>query len=152
MFYPDYATSECNKKLLSEFESFEGDEIFASLLECCNDKFPNSLSTCCDTPGSGGCTMSGITKWLPDWANNQCYEKDTALIESWEQRWMHDEVENCCSQCTFIYISKTAPCQVHISQINPYFSQTLAQCQAVTGDISWNSGTMLILTNVQLNH
>ena len=103
MFYPDFATSECNRKLLSEFESHEI-EMFTSLYDCCNDKFPNSIMTCCDTPGSGGCTLSGIVKWLPDWANGHCYKKDTACIEKWEDHWAHETLEICCGRCKSYFV------------------------------------------------
>lgn len=72
MFYPDLEKSECSQKLLSDFEIWEN-KAYSSLNDCCSDKFPNSITTCCD--GSGGCTLSGIVKWLPDWANDHCYEK-----------------------------------------------------------------------------
>jgi hypothetical protein len=73
-FYPNYQSMECNKKLLSEFESWEN-EVYDSLHGCCSDKFPNSITACCDAAGSGGCTLSGVVQWLPDWANGHCYEK-----------------------------------------------------------------------------
>jgi hypothetical protein len=73
-FYPNYQSMECNKKLLSEFESWEN-EVYDSLHGCCSDKFPNSITACCDAEGSGGCTLSGVVQWLPDWANGHCYEK-----------------------------------------------------------------------------
>jgi hypothetical protein len=65
---------ECHRKPLSEFETWEN-EIYDSLYGCCSDKFPNSITSCCDTAGSGGCTLSGVVQWLPDWANGHCYEK-----------------------------------------------------------------------------
>ena len=73
-FYPDYNANECSQKLLSEFEPWEN-EIYDSLHACCSDKFPNSITTCCDSDGAGGCVLSGDVKWLPDWANGHCFEK-----------------------------------------------------------------------------
>jgi hypothetical protein len=54
-------------------------EVYNSLHDCCSDKFPNSITSCCDAAGSGGCTLSGVIQSLPDWANNHCYEKVTSV-------------------------------------------------------------------------
>jgi hypothetical protein len=53
--------------------------VYNSLHDCCSDKFPNSITSCCDAAGSGGCTLSVVVQWLPDWANNHCYEKVTSV-------------------------------------------------------------------------
>lgn len=78
VFYPNQEKSECNQKLLSDFEIWEYD-VYDSLHDCCRDKFPNSMASCCDTEGAGGCSLSGVVKWLPDWVNNHCYEKVSFL-------------------------------------------------------------------------
>ena len=74
MFSPEYTSNECNRKPLSEFETWEN-EIYDSLYDCCRDKFPNYITSCCETPGSGGCPLSGVVQWLPDWGNGHCYQK-----------------------------------------------------------------------------
>ena len=89
---------ECETKLLSDLE-FWVDEIYDTLHTCCRDRFPNSITSCCDAEGAGGCDLSGIIKWLPDWANGHCYEKDNNLVEEWEKRWAHGSLEGCCNRC-----------------------------------------------------
>ena len=100
VFAPNYSSSECEKKLLTDFE-VEGNEKFDTLHACCRDKFPNYITSCCETHGAGGCTLAGTVNWLPDWANGHCYEKDINLIEDWEWRWAHDTLESCCSRCRY---------------------------------------------------
>lgn len=74
-------------------------EIYDTLHACCKDRFPNSITSCCEAPDEGGCDLSGIVQYLPDWANGHCYEKDTNLIEDWEWRWSHETLESCCDRC-----------------------------------------------------
>ena len=74
-------------------------EIYDTLHACCKDRFPNSITSCCEAPDEDGCDLSGIVQYLPDWANGHCYEKDTNLIEEWEWRWSHETLESCCDRC-----------------------------------------------------
>jgi hypothetical protein len=73
-YVPDETSRECIKKPLQEIGASQS-ESFDSLDECCRDKFPNYITTCCDTAGSGGCEELGVEKWLPDWSNGHCYTK-----------------------------------------------------------------------------
>lgn len=106
VFVPNYIASACESKLLSQFKTHEP-ETFDTLLDCCSNKFPNSITSCCDVTGTSGCALSGSIKWLPDWANGHCYEKDTNLIEEWEMRWAHETLETCCNRCKFVESSRT---------------------------------------------
>ena len=90
---------ECESKIQSEFDEQEEHETYGTLHSCCRDKFPNSLTSCCEASGAGGCTLSGTIQWLPDWANGHCYEKDKNIIEDWEWRWAYDALESCCDRC-----------------------------------------------------
>ncbi|KAL3786122.1 hypothetical protein ACHAWO_008014 [Cyclotella atomus] len=98
-FYISYESTKCNKKLLSEFEAWEN-EVYDSIHDSCRDRFPNSITSCCDAAGSGGCTLSGVVQWLPDWTNDHCYEKNG------KKRWSHDTLEACCSK----YFSSSGAC------------------------------------------
>jgi hypothetical protein len=60
-FFAD--SDHCGKKHLSEFKV--GEERFASLDDCCNAKFPQSISVCCGKEGLGGCVLSGNVKYIP---------------------------------------------------------------------------------------
>ena len=68
------------------------------------DRFPNSITSCCEALYEGGCDLSGIVQYLPDWANGHCYEKDTNLIEEWEWRWSHETLESCCDRCKSCFV------------------------------------------------
>ena len=100
VFAPNFSSSLCEKKLLKESEML-GNENYDTLHACCRDKFPNSVTSCCETYGEGGCTLAGTVHWLPDWANGHCYEKDTNLVEDWEWRWAHDTLDSCCGRCKY---------------------------------------------------
>ena len=100
VFAPNYLLSQCETKLVLDFESWEPD-IYDTLHACCHEKFPNSLTSCCEATGAGGCALSGTVQWLPDWINAHCYEKDTNLIEQWEWRWAHKTVDKCCGRCKY---------------------------------------------------
>lgn len=78
-FYPDYTSHQCNKKPLEEFAAYEV-EVFDTLLSCCREKFPNSISSCCDAEGAGGCLESGLMKWIPDWYNSHCIAKVSSCL------------------------------------------------------------------------
>ena len=104
VFIHDYTEMKCKPKLISEFEVWEND-IYDTLHACCMDRFPNLITSCCETSGTSdeaGCTLSSIAfMWLPDWANGHCYEKATNLMEEWQWRWAHETSESCCSRCKF---------------------------------------------------
>ena len=108
IYAPDYSSLNCKSNLLSEFEAWE-EEIFDTLYACCTDRFPNSITSCCETTGEGGCPLSGIVQWLPDWDNDHCYEKDTNLIEEWEWRWAHKTLEACCGRCETAQLHTSSP-------------------------------------------
>ena len=100
-----YATvNSCHAKAISDAEEWE-EEIYDTLYACCSDRFPNSITSCCETNGEGGCPLSGIVQWLPDWANDHCYEKDTNLIEEWEWRWAFKTLDACCGRCEYCTIA-----------------------------------------------
>ena len=107
VFIHDYTLMGCKSELLSEFEVWD-DEIYDTLHACCLNRFPNSITSCCEAPGAGGCALSGTVQWLPDWANGHCYEKDTNLIEEWEWRWAHETLESCCSRCKWLLYCQCA--------------------------------------------
>lgn len=98
VFAPNHFSMECEAKPLLGIDAWEI-QVYDTLYACCSENFPNSITTCCD--GVGGCTLSGTIQWLPDWANDHCYEKDKNLIEDWEQHWVHESLETCCDACKF---------------------------------------------------
>jgi hypothetical protein len=71
-YYPNQEISQCHQKSSSELEVWES-LVFDSLHACCSEQFPHSITSCCEA--GGGCDLSGITKWVPDWSNSHCYEK-----------------------------------------------------------------------------
>lgn len=101
LFAPNYSSMKCESKLVSEGNRQEENEFYNTLSDCCKEKFPNSVTSCCGSFSEGGCTLSGVVQWLPDWANGHCYEKDSNLVEEWELRWSHETLESCCGRCKF---------------------------------------------------
>ena len=133
VFVPHNSLMECESKLFTELEAWEN-EIYDTLNACCRDKFPNYITSCCESDGAGGCALAGTVNWLPDWANGHCYEKDTNLIEDWEWRWAHDTLESCCGRCKY---GKWAYFGLPLNHIHArfllYFLQTLPHLEDVIG-------------------
>jgi hypothetical protein len=100
VFAPNYSSMNCESRQLIDFGSWES-EIYDTLHACCRDRFPNSITSCCEAAGTSGCDLSGTVQWLPDWANGHCYEKDINLIEEWEWRWTRETLETCCNRCKY---------------------------------------------------
>ena len=101
-FYPDWTNHGCGKKAHSEFESWELDEVYDTLDECCSDKFEYNKEGCCSSPGMGGCAStsgSGTAPvvYLPDWSSHHCYSKSPNLVATHEVIYTHDTVSECCS-------------------------------------------------------
>jgi hypothetical protein len=59
-FFAD--NDHCGTKSISTFKELE--DRFDSLDECCQTKFPQSVSACCEA-GDGGCLLSGNFKFIP---------------------------------------------------------------------------------------
>ena len=57
-YYADWEAFTCSRKQDHEFKYWETDK-FSSLDECCNQRFGWDYVNCCNTPGMGGCTVSG---------------------------------------------------------------------------------------------
>lgn len=54
--------NHCDAKAISSFWASE--DRFDSLEECCQTKFPQSVSDCCNA-GENGCSLSGNHKYIP---------------------------------------------------------------------------------------
>lgn len=93
-FYPDFSSGVCGKKQEKEFESYEV-ERYNTLEECCST-FAYSYSQCCDTPGLGGCALTGVVVYVPDWFQSECYAKsETALLDH-EDVVSYSTASECC--------------------------------------------------------
>ena len=97
-FYPDQSSGLCNKKAEKEFESWERDR-FETLEECCSDKFSTyNYDACCSAAGLGGCTPTGVVKYVPDWNTSSCLAKSETSLTAWENTVESDSASECCSE------------------------------------------------------
>ena len=96
-FYPDQSTGLCAKKKEKEFESWERDR-YDSLEECCSAKFSTyNYAECCSAPGLGGCSTTGVVKYLPDWNTGSCNARSETSLPPWEAIFAGDSASECCS-------------------------------------------------------
>jgi hypothetical protein len=73
-----YADSKhCGTKTVSTFRALE--DRFDSLDECCQTKFPQSVSECCEA-GDTGCSLSGNIKFIP--VSKECVSKVLGTLGS----------------------------------------------------------------------
>eukprot|EP00581_Thalassiosira_minuscula_P027889 CAMPEP_0183754302 /NCGR_PEP_ID=MMETSP0739-20130205/3462_1 /TAXON_ID=385413 /ORGANISM="Thalassiosira miniscula, Strain CCMP1093" /LENGTH=160 /DNA_ID=CAMNT_0025990913 /DNA_START=41 /DNA_END=523 /DNA_ORIENTATION=- len=96
MFFPDHSRSQCGSKPFSDFQ--DGEELFTTLDECCDTKYPNDKANCCSVEGLGGCQTSGMLLYIPDWLNHKCESKDTAFVLESEEIFAYDSMSECCEK------------------------------------------------------
>lgn len=97
LYYPNYHDSRCDQKVVTEFEFWDTQK-FLSKQDCCIDRFPNDINSCCKA-GLGECSLSGHLVYLPDWLNQECSERDESLVAEWEIEWVSKTVGACCQKC-----------------------------------------------------
>ena len=64
--------NHCDVKAISEFRAME--ERFDSLDDCCQAKFPQNISDCCEA-AENGCLLSGNYKFIPVSTYGICHLK-----------------------------------------------------------------------------
>ena len=102
MFFPDHSSHGCQMKMASEFEHWDLDEMYDSLLECCSKHFDYYLNfdQCCSRPGLGGCASKGgePVLYLPTWVDATCEAKSHSLIRSYEAPYSEVTARSCCER------------------------------------------------------
>ena len=96
-YYPDWENNTCGKKKENELDSYQMNTKYDSLEECCSSKFSYNFNSCCSTPGLGGCKVSGVVKYLPDWTLNKCYAKSDGAVTDSEAVFAESSLSKCCS-------------------------------------------------------
>jgi hypothetical protein len=94
-FYPDLSTGECGIKQEKDFESYEI-ERFDTLEECCGARFANTFDRCCNSPGLGGCELTGVVMYIPDWYTSECYARSESALQEHEKVVAYSSASDCC--------------------------------------------------------
>lgn len=99
-FLPDWAANVCVQK--SDIETWELDDVYDSLDECCSQRFAYNKQECCSAPGMGGCSGEGAGSgsepvvYLPDWSASKCDSKSESTLASYEGIYSFPTIDDCC--------------------------------------------------------